>query len=69
MSDKYVIVQDRIETGPDGAPTIKEVLLAYPDIKPNAAKRLFKWRSILEMDNLRLRLATKHDYRKTRRKK
>mgnify|MGYP001162587184 CR=1 FL=1 len=61
---QYVIVQHRIENDKDGAPKIKEVLLAYPDTKANASKRLFKWRTILEMTNLHLRPATKQDYRK-----
>jgi hypothetical protein len=64
MNDHYVIVQHRIENGPEGSPIIKEVLLAYPDTKANATKRLFKWRTVLEMTNLRLRQATKQDYRK-----
>ncbi len=66
---KYVIVQDRIETNKDGVPQVTEVLLAYPDIMKNAKHRLFKWRTILEMENLRLREATKADYRKRRKKK
>ena len=66
---KYVIVQDRIETNKDGVPQVTEVLLAYPDIMKNAKHRLFKWKTILEMENLRLREATKADYRKRRKKK
>jgi|TARA_R100000008_G_scaffold61220_1_gene38611 hypothetical protein len=69
MSNQYVIVQHRIENGPEGSPIIKEVLLAYPDTKANATKRLFKWRTALEMTNLHLRPAEKQDYRKTKRKK
>ena len=69
MNDNYVIVQHRIENGPEGTPIIKEVLLAYPDTKQNASKRLFKWKTILEVPNIRLRRATKQDYRKTKRKK
>ena len=69
MNDHYVIVQHRIENGPEGTPIIKEVLLAYPDTKQNASKRLFKWKTILEVPNIRLRRATKQDYRKTKRKK
>ena len=66
---KYVIVQDRIEHDSDSVPQVKEVLLAYPDTEKNAKHRLFKWKTILEMENLRLREATKADYRKRRKKK
>ena len=66
---KYVIVQDRIETNKDGVPQVKEVLLAHPDTEKNAKHRLFKWKTILEMENLRLREATKADYPKARKKK
>jgi hypothetical protein len=66
---KYVIVQDRIETNKDGVPQVKEVLLAYPDTERNAKHRLFKWKSILEMENLRIRKATRADNPKSRKKK
>ena len=66
---KYVIVQDRIETNKDGVPQVKEVLLAYPDTERNAKHRLFKWKSVLEMENLRIRKATRADNPKSRKKK
>ncbi len=66
---KYVIVQDRIETNKDGVPPVKEVLLAHPDTERNAKHRLFKWKSILEMENLRIRKATRADNPKSRKKK
>jgi hypothetical protein len=66
---KYVIVQDRIETNKDGVPQVKEVLLAHPDTERNAKHRLFKWKSILEMENLRIRKATRADNPKSRKKK
>ena len=66
---KFVIVQDRVETNGDGVPQVTEVVLAYPDSKQNAKVRLLKWRKILEMENLRLREATKEDYPKRRKKK
>ena len=50
-------------------PKVKEVLLAYPDTKKNAEYRLIKWKSILEMENLRLREATREDFPKKRKKK
>ena len=65
---KYVIVQHRIENDKNGVPKIKEVLLAHPDTKKNAAHRLFKWKNILEMENLRLREAEKGDYPKKKKK-
>jgi len=68
MNNDYVIIQNRIENGPEGTPIIKEVLLAYPDTKQNASKRLFKWKTILEVPNIRLRRATKQDYRKATKK-
>jgi len=61
---KFVIVQDRIETDKNGVAQVKEVLLAHPDVETNVKKRLFKWKTILEMENLRLREATKADYPK-----
>ena len=66
---KFVIVQDRIEHDSNGVPQVKEVLLAHPDTEKNAKHRLFKWKTILEMQNLRLREATKADYPKARKKK
>ncbi len=66
---KFVIVQDRIEHDSNGVPQVKEVLLAHPDTEKNAKHRLFKWKTILEMENLRLREATKADYPKARKKK
>tara|TARA_R100001163_G_C4864471_1_gene69226 strand:+ start:63 stop:362 length:300 start_codon:yes stop_codon:yes gene_type:complete len=61
---KYVIVQHRIENDKNGKPMVKEVLLAYPDLKKNAERRLFTWKSVLEIENLRIREAQKEDYRK-----
>lgn len=66
---KVVIVQDRIEHDSNGVPRVKEVLLAHPDVEKNAKIRLFKWKNILEMENLRLREATKADYPKRRKSK
>ena len=66
---KFVIVQDRVETDSDGVPKVTEVVLAYPDSKQNAKVRMLKWKNILEMENLRLRKATKEDYPKRRKKK
>ena len=66
---KFVIVQDRIEHDSNGVPQVKEVLLAHTDTEKNAKHRLFKWKTILEMENLRLREATKADYPKARKKK
>ena len=66
---KFVIVQDRIEHDSNGVPEVKEVLLAHPDTEKNAKHRLFKWKTILEMENLRLREATKADYPKAKKKK
>ena len=66
---KFVIVQDRIEHDSNGVPQVKEVLLAHPDTEKNAKHRLFKWKTILEMENLRLRKATKADNPKARKKK
>ena len=67
---KYVIVQHKVENDKNGVPKVKEVLLAYPDTKKNAQYRLIKWKSILEMENLRLREATREDFpKKTRKKK
>ena len=66
---KFVIDQDRIEHDSNGVPEVKEVLLAHPDTEKNAKHRLFKWKTILEMENLRLREATKADYPKARKKK
>ena len=66
---KFVIVQDRIEHDSNGVAEVKEVLLAHPDTEKNAKHRLFKWKTILEMENIRLREATKADYPKARKKK
>ena len=66
---KFVIVQDRIEHDSNGVPQVEEVLLAHPDTEKNAKHRLFKWKTILEMENIRLREATKADYPKARKKK
>ena len=66
---KFVIVQDRIEHDSNGVPQVKEVLLAHPDTEKNAKHRLFKWKTILEMENIRLRKATKADNPKARKKK
>ena len=66
---KFVIVQDRVQIDENGVPQVEEVLLAHPDTEKNAKHRLFKWKTILEMENLRLREATKADYPKKRRKK
>ena len=61
---KVVIVQDQITHDSNGVAQVKEVLLAHPDDEKNAKIRLFKWKTILEMENLRLREATKADYPK-----
>ena len=66
---KYVIVQNRIEVDEDGTPKVNEVVLAYPDSEKNATRRLFRWRRVLEMENIRIREATKEDYPKKRKKK
>ena len=66
---KVVIVQDQITHDSNGVAQVKEVLLAHPDDEKNAKIRLFKWKTILEMENLRLREATKADYPKARKKK
>ena len=67
---KYVIVQHKVENDKNGVPKVREVLLAYPDTRKNAQYRLIKWKSILEMENLRLREATREDFpKKTRKKK
>lgn len=70
MNKKYVIIQLRTEKDDDGNRTaIKEVLLAYPDSKTNAMKRINKWKSVLEIPNLSMREATSKDYRKRSKKK
>jgi hypothetical protein len=69
MSDNYVIIQNRIENGPEGTPIITEVLLAYPDSEFNAKKRILKWKMILEIPNIRIRKATPEDRRKRSKKK
>jgi hypothetical protein len=69
MTDQYVIVQHRIETDKKGVPRVREVLLAYPDSEFNAKKRIFKWKRILEIPNIRIRKATPEDRRKRSKKK
>ena len=70
MNKKYVIIQLRTEKDDDGNRTaIKEVLLAYPDSKTNAMKRINKWKSVLEIPNLSMLEATSKDYRKRSKKK
>ena len=66
---KFVIVQDRFQIDENGVPQLVEFLLAHKKKKKNAKHRLFKWKTILEMENLRLREATKADYPKRRKKK
>ena len=66
---KVVIVQDQITHDSNGVAQVKEVLLAHPEDEKNAKIRLFKWKTILEMENLRLREATKADYPKKRKAK
>tara|TARA_R100001129_G_scaffold166128_1_gene133117 strand:+ start:1064 stop:1351 length:288 start_codon:yes stop_codon:yes gene_type:complete len=68
-SAKFVIVQDRIKKNDDGVPQVTEVVLTYPDIIENVKPRLLKWKNILEMENIRLREATKADKPKRRKKK
>ncbi len=69
MKKQYVIVQHRIENDPKGVPKIKEALLAYPDSEENTKRRIFKWKTVLEVPNIRMREALKDDYRKKRKKK
>jgi hypothetical protein len=69
MTDQYVIVQHRIDINKEGVPKVKEVLLAYPDSESNAKKRVFKWKMILEIPNIRIRKATPEDRRKRSKKK
>ncbi len=66
---KYVIVQHRIENDKNGTPSITEVILTHPDTKKNAMYRLFKWKRALEMESIRVREATKDDYKQLRRRK
>ena len=69
MTSQYVIVQHRIKTDKKGIPRVTEVLLAYPDSEFNAKKRIFKWKTILEIPNIRIREATPEDRRKRSKKK
>ena len=69
MTNQYVIVQHRIDTDKKGVPRIREALLAYPDSESNAKKRVFKWKTILEIPNIRIRKATPEDRRKRSKKK
>ena len=70
MSTKYVIVQVLAEKDDDGNRTaIKETLLAYPDSKTNAMKRINKWKAFLEIPGLFMREATSKDNRKKSKKK
>ena len=69
MTNQYVIVQHRIYTDKKGVPRIREALLAYPDSESNAKKRVFKWKTILEIPNIWIRKATPEDRRKRSKKK
>ena len=69
MTNQYVIVQHRIDTDKKGVPRIREALLAYPDSESNAKKRVFKWKTILEIPNIWIRKATPEDRRKRSKKK
>jgi len=66
MNIKYVIVQDRLKQDKKGGLKSSEVLLAYPDTLSNAKMRLGKWKSILGIENIRMRKATMDDYPKTK---
>jgi len=66
---KYVIVQDRTTQDKKGRLKSSEVLLAYPDTLINAKARISKWKSVLEIKNIRLRKATMNDYPKTKKQK
>tara|TARA_B100001250_G_C19403806_1_gene615933 strand:- start:436 stop:657 length:222 start_codon:yes stop_codon:yes gene_type:complete len=66
---KYVIVQDRTTQDKKGRLKSSEVLLAYPDTLINAKTRISKWKSVLEIKNIRLRKATMNDYPKTKKQK
>ena len=69
MNVKYVIVQDRTTQDKKGRLKSSEVLLAYPDTLINAKARISKWKSVLEIKNIRLRKATMNDYPKTKQQK
>mgnify|MGYP001435846428 CR=1 FL=1 len=69
MNVKYVIVQDRTTQDKKGRLKSSEVLLAYPDTLINAKTRISKWKSVLEIKNIRLRKATMNDYPKTKKQK
>ncbi len=69
MNVKYVIVQDRTTQDKKGRLKSSEVLLAYPDTLINAKARISKWKSVLEIKNIRLRKATMNDYPKTKKQK
>lgn len=69
MNIKYVIVQDRLTQDKKGGLKSSEVVLAYPDTLDNAKMRLGKWRSILGVENIRMRKATMDDYPKTKKQK
>ena len=69
MTNQYVIDQHRIDTDKKGVPRIRAALLAYPDSESNAKKRVFKWKTILEIPNIWIRKATPEDRRKRSKKK
>jgi len=69
MNVKYVIVQDRLTQNKKGELKPSEVILAYPDTIVNAKMRMSKWKSILEIENIRMRKATMDDYPKTKSQK
>ena len=69
MNVKYVIVQDRLTQDKKGRLKSSEVVLAYPDTLSNAKMRMGKWKSILEIENIRMRQATMDDYPKTKKQK
>ncbi len=69
MNIKYVIVQDRLAQDKKGGLKSSEVVLAYPDTLSNAKMRMGKWKSILEIENIRMRQATMDDYPKTKKQK
>jgi hypothetical protein len=69
MNIKYVIVQDRLSQDKKGGLKSSEVVLAYPDTLSNAKMRMGKWKSILEIENIRMRQATMDDYPKTKKQK
>lgn len=69
MNIKYVIVQDRLTQDKKGGLKSSEVILAYPDTLINAKSRMSKWKSILEIENIRMRKATMDDYPKAKKQK